>query len=91
MKDLFTIINGKLQKYNGEILKRSVGNIIVKVISNPTEKDLKEFGYMEFVPHDGVPEYDPQTEILNTSYEIKDGKIYENLKIIDINPVESEV
>lgn len=39
----------EILKYSGEILKRFVGNKLIKTIANPTEKDLKEFGYMEYV------------------------------------------
>ena len=35
------INENQIEKYNGEILKRYVGNSLVTVISNPTEKDFK--------------------------------------------------
>ena len=49
------------KKYDGEILKRYVGNKLVKVISNPTEQDLKDFTYMELVCGT-EPEYDAETQ-----------------------------
>lgn len=72
-----------VQKYNGEILKRSVGNKIVKIISNPTEEDLREFGYMELVLQNDLPEYDAGIQELKTSYEIRDNKIYEVITVVD--------
>ena len=74
---MYLFINeNKIEKYDGEILKRYVGNRLVKVISNPTDDDLKEFGYMELVC-DGVPEYNEETEYCETSYYISDGIIHE--------------
>lgn len=92
MKDLYVLIDdSEILKYNGEILKRVIDNKVVKVISNPTEDDLKEFGYMELVNEENIPEYDPNTQIIETFYKIKDDKIYQDYKIInneDINDVE---
>ena len=90
MSDLYLFLGDRVQKYNGEILKRSINDITVKVISNPTEEDLKEFGYMEFVPNEEIPEYDPETQIVETKYEIRDGKIHQIFEIIDINSPELE-
>lgn len=90
MSDLYLFLGDRVQKYNGEILKRSINDITVKVISNPTEEDLKEFGYMEFVPNEEIPEYDPETQMVEIKYEIRDGKIYQIFEIIDINSPELE-
>lgn len=80
--DMYILVNGEPQRYNGEILKRLVGDKVVKVISNPTEDNLKEFGYMELVPTE-TPEYDWEVQELETSYEIVDGKIYERIEVVD--------
>lgn len=69
------IDENKIEKYNGEILKRYVGNKLVKVISNPTDQDLKDFTYMELVDST-EPEYNPETQYLEMSYYIQDGKIH---------------
>ena len=80
----YLFINEKqIEKYDGEILKRYVGNKLVKVISNPTEQDLKDFTYMELV--EAVPpEYDAETQYLEKSYYVEDGKIYEKCEVKDI-------
>lgn len=70
------INENEIEKYNGEILKRYVGNKLVKVISNPTDDDLKEFGYMELV-EGTAPEYDAETQYIKKTYRVQDGKIYE--------------
>ena len=77
------INENQIEKYNGEILKRYVGNKLVKVISNPTEQDLREFTYMELV--EGTqPEYDAETQYISKSYYVQDGKIYETCSVCDI-------
>lgn len=45
----------KIEPYNGENLKRFIGNRLVKVICNPTDKDLLEFGY-KYLQEDKYPE-----------------------------------
>ena len=77
------INENQIEKYNGEILKRYVGNKLVKVISNPAEQDLKDFTYMELV-HGTEPEYDAETQYLSKSYYVRDGKIYEEYSVEDI-------
>ena len=77
------INENEIEKYNGEILKRYVGNKLVKVISNPTDDDLREFGYMELT--EGTePEYDAETQYISKSYYVQDGKIYESCSVEDI-------
>ena len=73
----------QIEPYNGEILKRYVGNRLVKAISNPTNEDLKEFGYMELVERI-EPEYDTETQYVAKSYYVQDGKIYEKYSVEDI-------
>ena len=72
--------------YNGEVLKRFVGNRLVKAISNPTETDLKEFGYMELVD-DPVPEYDEKTQFISFEYQVKSGQIHKVYTVCDIENV----
>ena len=81
---MYIFINeNQIEPYNGEILKRYVGNKLVKAIANPTEQDLKEFGYMELVKSE-IPEYEEETQYLEYSYYIENDKIYEKCEIKDI-------
>lgn len=34
-----------IEPYNGEILKRYINDRLIKIIANPTDNDLCEFGY----------------------------------------------
>ena len=81
---MYIFINeNQIEPYNGEILKRYVGNKLVKAIANPTEQDLKEFGYMELVKSE-IPEYEEETQYLEYSYYIENDKIYEKCEVKDI-------
>lgn len=77
------IDENKIEKYNGEILKRYVGNKMVKAIANPTDGDLREFGYMELAEGE-VPEYDAETQYIEKSYYVEDGKIYEKYAVCEM-------
>ena len=84
---LYLFINeNQIESYSGEILKRYVGNKLVKAISNPTNDDLKEFGYMELIstPSDEIPKYNKETQYLEKSYHIEENKIYEKYEVKDI-------
>ena len=69
--------------YNGEILKRYINNKMIKAISNPTEQDLKEFGYMNLV-ESSEPEYNVETQYLEISYQIIDNTIHQLYEIRNI-------
>ena len=87
---MYLFINeNKIEAYNGEILKRYVGDKLVKTIANPTEQDLKEFGYMEFVSTD-EPEYNPETQSLNITYYIENEKIYQKYTIRNLSDIIEE-
>ena len=66
LKNEFTII-----PYNGEVLKRFVGSTLIKTISNPTEEQLKEFGYKPLV-EDDVIERKPGFNILKKYEEFEE-------------------
>ena len=80
------INENQIEKYNGEILKRYIGNRMVKAISNPTNEDLKEFGYMELI-EDIEPEYDTETQYIAKSYYVQDGKIYNKYEVCQISEI----
>lgn len=61
--------------YNGEVLKRFIGKRLVKTISNPTDEQLAEFGFLELV-EDDVPDYDIDTQYLSYEFILQDGKIH---------------
>ena len=56
-----------VEQYNGEVLKRYIDNRLVKAISNPTEAQLKEFGYKNLIDAP-IPEYDENTQYIKTTY-----------------------
>ena len=61
--------------YNGEVLKRYIGKKLVKTIANPSDDDLKEFGYMEMLEGER-PTIDTEKQYLEACYELADDKIY---------------
>ena len=82
---MYIFINeNQIEPYNGEILKRYVGNKLVKAIANPTEQDLKEFGYMELVKSEEITEYEEETQYLEYNYYVENDKIYEKCEVKDI-------
>ena len=75
---MYIFINdNEIVPYNGEILKRYVGNRLVKTIANPTDDDLKEFGYLPLVEAE-IPEYDIEKQYLVEKYELKDDFIQQS-------------
>ena len=56
-----------IEKYNGEVLKRYVGSRLVKIIANPTEEQLREFGYKELI--EDTPLEEKEGFYIETYYE----------------------
>lgn len=75
---MYIFINeNEIVPYSGEILKRYVGNRLVKTIANPTDDDLKEFGYLPLVEAE-IPEYDVEKQYLVEKYELKNDFIQQS-------------
>lgn len=85
---MYLFINkNEIIPYDGEVLKRYIGKRLVKTIANPTDEDLKEFGYMELAKTE-TPEYDAEKQYLVTEYEVTDGEIYCKHMISDLPKLE---
>lgn len=81
-----------IEAYKGEILKRYVGKKLVKVISNPTDEQLKEFGYKPLDDTAEMPEYDEATQYIAVKYTDTPEKIIKRYTVYDIEiPDESEL
>ena len=82
---MYLFINeNEIQGYNGEILKRYIGNKLVKVISNPTDEQLKEFGYKPLDDTAVMPEYDEATQYITVKYTDTPEKIIKEYTVYDI-------
>ena len=82
---MYLFINeNEIQGYNGEILKRYIGNKLVKVISNPTDEQLKEFGYKPLDDTAVMPEYDEAKQYIAVKYTDTPKKIIKGYTIYDI-------
>lgn len=73
-----------IEAYKGEILKRYVGKKLVKVISNPTDEQLKEFGYKPLDETEVMPEYDEATQYIAVKYTDTPEKIIKGYTVYDI-------
>ena len=82
---MYLFINeNEIQGYNGEILKRYIGNKLVKVISNPTDEQLKEFGYKPLDDTAVIPEYNEATQYITVKYTDTPEKIIKGYTVYDI-------
>lgn len=75
----------EIQAYNGEILKRYIGNRLVKTISNPTDEDLLEFGYKPLDDTAEMPEYDGATQYVTVKYTDTEEKIIKEYEVKEID------
>lgn len=70
-----------IEKYNGEVLKRYVGSRLVKIIANPTDEQLREFGYKELV--EDTPLEEKEGFYIETYYE-DDEHIIKKYRYVEI-------
>lgn len=82
--ELYKLENGTLKKFKG-------GFVILdnRIYTNPTEKIIRKVGYKDVV-YGEKPEYNEETQYLNTVYTEDDTTIYENYEVVDIE-VEEEI
>ena len=73
-----------IEAYNGEILKRYVGKKLVKAISNPTDEQLREFGYKPLDDTAEMPEYNEATQYIAVKYTDTPEKIIKGYTVYDI-------
>lgn len=73
---LYIVENNTPIAYNGEPIRISVGNKLVKQIFNPTEEQQRMVGYTDLVRTE-IPEYNAETEYIETSYVLQDGAYIE--------------
>ena len=73
-----------IEAYNGEILKRYVGKKLVKAISNPTDEQLREFGYKPLDDTAEMPEYNETTQYIAVKYTDTPEKIIKGYIVYDI-------
>lgn len=79
-----------IQPYNGENLKRYVGDKLIQIIANPTDDELREFKYMSLV-EETEPEYDPETQYVEHTFSVKNNMIYETYEVKDISIEDEEL
>lgn len=73
-----------IEPYNGEILKRYVGKKLIKAISNPTDEQLKEFGYKPLDDTAVIPEYNEATQYITVKYTDTPENIIKGYTVYDI-------
>ena len=86
------ISENEVKPYNGEVLKQFVGNRLVKTISNPTDTQLREFGYkslLEEAPEEregyiAVPKYTDGLDIVQSYEYVEEAEEAEEENLSDI-------
>ena len=63
----------EIAAYAGEILTMRVGDVITKTIKEPTEEQLREFGYMELIETQRPDKKDGV--VIDLYYEVVNGRI----------------
>lgn len=74
--------------YEGEVLTKRIGDVIVETIVSPTEEQLKEFGYKELENTVRPPE--KKGYAIELYYENTPEVIYEKYRYVKIEDEEEE-
>lgn len=82
--ELYKLENGTLKKFKG-----GFAVIDNRIYTNPTEEIVRKAGYKDVV-YGEKPEYNEETQYLNTVYTEDDTTIYENYEVVDIE-VEEDI
>ena len=72
----------EIAAYVGEILTMKVGDIITRTIKDPTEEQLREFGYMELVETQRPDKKEDYA--IEPYYEIVNGKIEKKYEYVPV-------
>ena len=75
--ELYKLENGTLKKFKG-----GFAVIDNRIYTNPTEEVVRQAGYKDVV-YGEKPEYNEETQYLNTVYTEDDTTIYENYEVVD--------
>lgn len=83
MKTLYLFKNKyEISAYAGEVLVMKVGDIITRTIKEPTEAQLKDFGYMELIKHNRPEEKEGYA--IELCYEIVGENIEEKYEYVPL-------
>lgn len=85
----YFISEQNIREYNNEVLKYALDSSVIKMIANPTDEQLSKFGFKPLVEED-IPEYDPETQYLETSYIDGEDYITKHYEVKDIPEPEVE-
>ena len=83
LTDMYMFINEfNLEKYDGEPLKLYVGGRLIRIIANPTEEELRMFGYKNLI----ITEKPDEKEgyVIETYYEDGETSITQKYRYIEI-------
>ena len=83
----YFIDTNNIREYNNEELKYALDSSVIKMIANPSNEQLVAFGFKPLVEED-IPEYDPETQYLVTSYIDGEQYITKHYEVKDIEPEE---
>ena len=80
----------ELYKHENDTLKKYNGGFVVlnnRIYTNPTEETVRKAGYKDVVCSE-KPQYDEETQYLETVYSENDAVIHEDYEVKDIEIME---